>query len=57
MRSQIANSHLPIMTATDLPGDLREQGASQRGLRRAPHFFPASQSAAREAIGGLGFGT
>ena len=56
MKSQM-QTYQPLMAAADLPGDVREQGASQRGLRRAPHFFHASQSAARAAIGGLGFGT
>ena len=57
MKSRIANSHLPLVTTASLSGDMREQGASQRGLRPAPHFFHALQSVAREAIGGLGFGT
>ena len=56
MKGRIAN-YLPLIVAASLPGDLREQGASQRGLRRAPHFFHASRSAAGEAIGGHRFGT
>lgn len=52
MKSQM-NTHQPFVAAVVLPGDVREQGASQRGLRRAPTFFHASQFAAREAIGGL----
>ena len=50
------NTHQPFAASADLPGDVREQGASQRGLRRAPPFFHASQSAARAAIGGHRFG-
>ena len=49
--------HLPrAIAAVELPGDVREQGASRRGLRRALLTL-ASQDAAGEAIGGLGFGT
>ena len=49
--------HLPrALAALALPGDVREQGASRRGLRRALLKL-ASQNAAREAIGGHRFGT